>query len=327
MTHRRVLTACLLLTAALYSPLAGAPFVFEDVHYLSSQPVWRVPGRALTTVSISSHPAAAHLTNVALHLVNGALVYRVALLVTSPAAAVCAAGVFLLHPLNSEAVSYVAARGDLLVTLFALVAAWSALTGRWLVCGAAVLGAGLSKEIGLVVVPLAVVTLAIFRQGLPQTRLVRDALLCGAGLVMGAAWLHVSSWIAMSAAGGGSVYPWMTFVQWQLGMLARLLTLAVWPIGFSIDHDALTLAGGWLALGGALIAASLCAAAWAWKRAPVLAWGLAWAVLTVAPRFLVPTIEFFHEYYLYAAMVGVSVLLGSGLAAIWPAPLLKESLA
>lgn len=329
MTHPRILTACLLLAAALYSPLAGAPFVFEDAHYLSSQPVWRVPGRALTTASIhaTGEPAMAHLANVTLHLLNGALVYRVALLVTGPTAAVGAAAVFLLHPLNSEAVSYVAARGELLVTLCALLAVWGALTGRWFACGLAVLGAALSKEIGLVVVPLVVVTLANFRRGLPQARLVRDGLVCGTGLVTGAAWLHVSSWIAMGATGGGSVYPWTEFAQLQLGAVWRLLTLAVWPVGFSVDHDVLMLGGGWRVLADALTAGSLFLLAWAWTRAPVLAWSLAWVALAVVPRFLFPTVEFIREYQLYPAMVGVSMLLGSGLAALWPLPLVKESFA
>ncbi len=90
--------------------------------------------RPLTVISFlfdrywfGSDPHGYHLVNVALHLANGLLVYYLARELfrdeeSRDFAALCAALLFVLSPLNSEAVLWVSARTDLLCTLFALLA-------------------------------------------------------------------------------------------------------------------------------------------------------------------------------------------------------------
>ena len=165
------LAGLLVLTAALYAPTRTHRFVYEDHNWLRAvtemPAVSLMPSRALSYAThhltwrlVGFDPGLYHLGNVALHLMNGLLVYAVAVALIPGSAAVWGAGVFLLHPLNSEAVNYVSARTDLLMTGGVLLAVWLSL-GRltyWRgvgIAGALVLAA-LSKEIGLIGVPLVV---------------------------------------------------------------------------------------------------------------------------------------------------------------------------
>lgn len=315
------LVALLLLTAAVYLPLRSAPFVYEDAHYVDAPVIWQVPGRPLSVLSVrmtGTSSGIAHMVNLAVHLVNGALVYMLGATLVGPAVGLIAAGLFLLHPVMSEGVSYVAARADLLVTLFALLATWLLLTwttaaGWYRVVGAslALLGACLSKEIGLVAVPLVVFTLLVFRRTLPSTAFILNLLWGASGIAIGATWWHLSTWIGMPATGGGSVWAWPDFAVLQATALWRLLALIVWPVGLSIDHDVLALPA-WshlLALG--LTAGMLAIAVWGWKRAPMLAFAIGWLLIAVAPRFIFATNEWIAERQIYPAMVGLCLLLST----------------
>ena len=71
-------------------------------------------------------PAALHLVNIVIHILNGLLVYSLALILLKNDSqrdiyAGIAALFFVLHPLNSEAVVWIAARTDLLCSFFFLL--------------------------------------------------------------------------------------------------------------------------------------------------------------------------------------------------------------
>lgn len=329
---RRVTLAGLLLVAAwLYAPLLSAPFVFEDAHNLASVPYWSIPGRGLAiwTWTLVTDPWSAHLLNVALHLVNGVLVFLVASAVASPLAALCGAGVFLLHPLSSEAVAYATGRGELLLTAFSLVAVWLALAwtnraGWWrlALCGLALVGAALSKEIGLVAGALVVLTLHVWRPSWAPARFVINALCVAAGVAVGMSWDRLASW-TISA---NSVHDWPTFAAYQLTAVWHLLALMVWPVGFSIDHDIVGLSPHWRLAAGLLTVQAVAVTCLAWRRAPLVAWALCWVGLVVAPRFIFATNELTKEYQMYPAMPAIALLVGCALAAIAPvtAPAWRE---
>jgi tetratricopeptide (TPR) repeat protein len=72
------------------------------------------------------NPAWYHLVNVAIHLLNGVLVYWLMVNLARESErkgylALTAALIFTLHPLNSEAVMWISARPDLLCTFFSLI--------------------------------------------------------------------------------------------------------------------------------------------------------------------------------------------------------------
>lgn len=318
----------LLVTVACYAPLREAPFTFEDAHYamaLDAPAQWRVPGRELTidtfrwTAALTGTSARGfHLGNVALHLVNGALVAAVALEMGSPLGALVAAALFLWHPLNSEAVSYIAARTDVLMTTWVLLAVWCGLAwvrhgGAWRLVGLGVacLGAALSKELGLLAGPLVVLTVLAWTPATPMRRLLASSLEFGTGLVMGATWWRVATWLS-------GTWPWPTYVSLQAATLWRQLLLVVWFRGFSIDHDPVATAVVWRWAAVAACVACVPLLAWSWSRCRLLAFTLAWVAVCVGPRFVVEQSEFVNEHQLYTAMVGIALGAGAALASLLP---------
>lgn len=324
--YSRAVVGLLALAAWVYSPLVAAPFVYQDA--VPGAVGWALPGRGLAAWTLLQTPtsALAHTGNLLLHLLNGWLVWRVAGRLVSPVAGLCSLGVFLLHPLNSESVAYVTARADLLVTLWVLCAVYAALRWLdrqgvgWLIgMGTACALAALSKEIGVIAVPLVALTALVVQRPAPA---LIHALWCGAGVVIGATALRLQGWLAVWDA--GRLLTWPAFAGAQLIALWHLLTLAIWPVGFSVDHDIVGLGAAWSVAAGALTVLAGAIGIWAWRRVPLLAWALGWVAICVAPRFLFAdvefTSEFLTEYKLSTAMVGVSVGLGTLLAQLVPTP-------
>lgn len=312
-----------MLTAVAYAPVLDAPLVYEDEYWATTasaaivKPAGRaewIPTRILSTASLGvtrtltgNDPRWFHAGNLALHLVNGLLVYAVAVHLVSPWAAVMAAAVFLWLPLNSQAVSYVSARSDLLMSSFALIATWAALRAvwwRWLLVAVALVGAGMSKEIGLIAVPLVLLTACLLRPS-------RSAWIASAAVAIGGV---VLLWQARAVVDGWHQAPelgWVVTLGAMHTLLWHLLSLAIWPVSLSIDHDVWSLGLGWdvfavIGSGLALSAAVLC-----WRDRPLVTWGACWAALSVLPRFVFPTQEWIHEQHLYLAMVAVCLGVGA----------------
>lgn len=332
-----VLALILLAAAAWYAPAVDGPFVYDDVRVvtqatsvdLSPAAVVRwVPGRALTILTYAMNARwhgfdarGYHAVNVALHLANGVLVFAVAAQLVAPTAALAAAAVFLWHPLNSQAVNYVSARSDLLLTLWVLLATWSVLrAGRrpwlWALAILAMAAAGASKEIGLVIVPLASVTLLAWRRQVPAVPYAVAAVWILLGATVGAHWTRIEAWFAMTARNGGSSLDPLTHAVGQASALWWLLSTIPWPAGFSIDHDFAMLSVSWQVSGVMLTGFALIAILLAWETWPVLAWSLAWVLVAVGPRFVMGTQDLLTESQLYLAMVGASVLTGQGVVAL-----------
>lgn len=323
-TPRLLLAAGLVLAALAYLPVRGASFVYEDDHYLDAPDAsWALPGRGLTQAlfdAIGPDAGRQHVVSVGLHLVNGALVSAVGSALVNPWAGAFGALVFLFHPLNSEAVAYLSGRGELLVTLFGLIAVWGVLGGRWRwgVTLAALIGAAVSKEVGLIAGLWVLVTLWTRRS---PSRAVLPVLYVAAGLIVGATATTLLSWIEAAGRGGPEMNG-LTFLALQNTAVWHLLALAVWPVGLSIDHDIVGLWVGlrWISAGLSVLLLALLV--WAWRRFPLMAWAAGLLVASVLPRFLFPTNEFLHEYHVYPAMTGVCVLIGAGLARACAAPVM-----
>lgn len=321
---RLTLVALLALTGLIYLPLRGAPFVYEDDWQLAAHASTSVPGRGLTIWTyraIGLDAGRQHLANVAIHLGVGVTVYAVASALTSPLGAVLAAGIVLVHPINSEAVSYLSGRADLLVAWWSMLAIWLFLGwadhggGAWrlLGTGLALAAAMWSKEIGLIAVLLLLLTGSRCRRAVPAWPILSAALWMGLGIVLGVTWHTLLTWQEGPLVGGTGL-PWPMFAWLQLTAVWHLFALVVWPLGLSIDHDILGLGVEWRVGALVLTGSVLLLALWAWRRVPLLAWGLGWVAICLAPRFVWGTSEFLHEYHLYPAMVGVAIPLGAGLA-------------
>lgn len=326
---RAVVALFAAVACAIYLPLREAPFVYEDLHLVTGDLTWNLPGRALALVTLggSYRPEVAHLGNVVLHLANGLVFYQVAATLIPGATAVWAVLVFLLHPLHSEAVGYVAARTDLVMTLCVLLALWGVLRidswPRWVVAGLALAGAAMSKEIGLVGVPLLVLTLMCWRPEAVRLHAKWAGVFwiaCGA--LAGSLYPRLMAWGTLNPNAGGSPYGFGEHVLLQFTAVWHLLALAVpsplWLTGMSIDHDIVGLHPLWRLAAALLTVQALVVAAMAWRKGWTLAlWALGWIAIGVLPRFVFQTNEFIAERHLYLLAPALSLCGGAGLAWLW----------
>lgn len=313
------LALLLTLTAAVYLPSVRAGYVYEDMRDAANVLTWpgwgafleqarQAPLRAVTgglthlnVAVFGIQPWALHLGNLLLHLVNVALFAWLLSRVMPAAGALAGAGVFALHPIQTEAVAYVSARGDLVGTLGVLLALHAATAGSAAAAVCAVVFAVLGKETAAVawgLVPLwAVWTGARFP--------VRPWLLGGALALPLVAWGTRFD----ASVGLSSVFE-------SLLALWRFLLMLVVPVGFSIEHDWRV----WLTLYGPLLTLTL-GVTWVavrvgWERRSVWAFGWLWAVVAFAPRLLVPVYEGPHERHAYLLMVGWCFCAGHWLSGV-----------
>jgi hypothetical protein len=338
--HAVALISLVAIAVAVYAVTLRAGFVYEDANWLPhvADPIaWVFPSRALTMWTLSASETGAiaplpyHAVNLALHLATGLAVYGLAATLIPGSASVWAAGVFLLHPLNSEAVSYVSARTDLLSTLGIVLALCCAVrwtsAWRWVGCVAALLLAGLSKEIGLVGVLLVLWTLSIWRS--ETFRRVWPVALAGVVVLLLPILPRLWAWMALAPSAGGSLESWTSHVGLQLTALWHLLALLMpspsWAQSFSIDHDVIGLAPIWRDAAVTLTALSAVVGLGLWLMGSRLVpWVLGIGAISLAPRILIPTNELMTEPHLYTSMAAISVALGAGLARVWRAESRQE---
>ena len=342
----RIVTA---LAAAAYLNTLNNPFVYDDLVTVVGNASLRdwssfaavllyQAFRPLVNLSYAMDravwefaPMGYHATSIALHVLATALLYRVAWRAaedrratapgTRPAAiALVTAALFAVHPLLSQAVGYVSARGEVLcgaLTLAALLALRRALTDdgrRWFLAGVAAGVAALASKEHALVLPLVLV--AWDRALLTGDAAARRARLrrVHAPLLLGAAALALGRlaafvWIERAAIPSSLVERLTT----QVVVIWRYVALLVAPVGQSLVHDAPTpsLAAGLAAwLGIAALAMMVFAV---WRRAPLAAFGITWFVLFLLPGAAVALHEPMAEHRVYLASAGFC--LGAGAAA------------
>lgn len=289
---------------------------------------------------VESIPLGHHLVGLGIHLLAVALAYRVARDLNSSifaagastggtaAAAACAA-VLALHPLGTEAVTYITGRSVALATLFALaalalhvIAARTEATGRRALCLVAAAGcclaAALTRE-AMIVVPAVLTLWEWSRADLPLTPFSDDRLLASLRRTIGywavaagtALWLithdryadlaDVSRVIVQGRSAEPTLLAALEYFAQRLFLLAPL----------SIDPDLAPWRLGWprrlmltVALAGTLV--------WAWRvrrERPHWLFGLAWILIFLLPIYLVPLRhDAVSERHFYPALFGVGFI-------------------
>jgi Flp pilus assembly protein TadD len=346
--------------AAVYARTLGVPFLLADhaaiVTNLRIRELWPGPftsAQPVTDVSLAldyavfgPRPAGFHAVNVALHLACGLLLFDVArrtlrMTRTLPGreatAAWWAALVFLLHPLATEAVTYVSGRGELLaalallgvleLVLLAEVAARGRAPLRAAALACCALGMGVTPA--MLAAPLAVLWLG--RCVLPRA----DAghlSFASERAVPASAGIEPRRWplhLGLAAVAAAALYLaavrglWafvlapdvapLAYLRTQLGVTWYYLRLLLWPAGQTVEHEwplaaswlapeVLVPAAGWIVLLGALV--------WlerSGRRAAAFWLGL--AVLTLLPTSsVVPHGDLVRERRMYLPTAGFSVL-------------------
>lgn len=216
-----------------------------------------------------------------------------------------AAGVLALHPLMVETVATISGRAELLAAIGVVSACLCVLAGRYalgvLCLAVGVLGKD-SAIVGIVLVPL---TLLVHQ---PQ-RVRWSAIGFRIAVLVAGCW-----W--MRGIGTSAISPLQDAGHWALlqsGAAFRLMTLAVWPHGLTVDYDYDALSRWWFLASAASLAVLTWIAWTLWDRWRLAAFSLAWVLLVCLPRLIVQTPKsYLNEHQFTLAVVGVAL----GLAAL-----------
>ncbi len=272
-----IIAFILAATAAVYIPSIDGEFVFDDEHLVSNRLVtepfarpadWVTAVRPVTTFTFALNHLAVgfdtrgwHLTNVAIHLATVVLAWALARLSLARArfskpegAALAAASLFALHPVQTEAVAYLSQRSESLASGFYLAALLlllvrdeaPAATRRALLF----LTAAALHVLGLGAKPIAVT--------LPMVWLLHAAMLPAPCEGSSSAWQRVRRrlpaamiLVALSAASGIATLTGVTgsshagfglaglspanYAATELRVIPTYLRLLVWPAGQCAD--------------------------------------------------------------------------------------------
>lgn len=268
-----------------------------------------------------------HLFNVLLHAVNACLVWLLARRVLSGhTTALTTALLFATHPVCSEPVNYVSSRSTSLATLFVLLAVLVVVDGArrpgWrhhaMLCVLAV-GALLSKSVGIVLLPVAVLWLWLLGPG----SIASWALLAGPTAV---AFGYILS--TRTIVGKALLEPVRTpaiQVATQLKAIPFYAYTNLMPVQLSVEPQFFAASGFFSLVPMLALALSICMAAAVWvlrRMCPAAAFGAGWFAVTLAPSSIVPLNVLVNEHRLYLPLVGgvilASALLGAAGARLRP---------
>jgi protein O-mannosyl-transferase len=356
-----------LATSVAYSNSLHCALLFDDINNIvennSIRHLWPIRdvfvikdadrtflhGRPVVNLSLAIDYAAGgldtfhyHLTNLAVHLLAAlglfGIVRRTLLLPGlgerfAPAAtplALAVALVWSLHPLQTEAVTYVIQRCESMMGLFCFWTLYAAIRcgtsphpRRWAVGAvlASFLAAG-CKEVA-VSIPLVVLLYdrAFLAGSFREAWRRRRWMYVGLAATWGIAAVLVMFSPHRAGAGYGVPVSWINYAASQFGVILHYLRLSFWPRPLVLDY-------GWPAartlgdiLPAAIVIAGLAAAtAWALVRRPK--WGFlgAWFFLILMPTSsIVPLADlvFEHRMYLPLAAVAVGVVIGGCVVGQW----------
>lgn len=336
--------AALMVVFVAYSPALDGAFVLDDRYQPFFSPTvqelpwygWMKGVRPLLMFSYwldyvrgGIEPHDYHVTNVALHFVTGVLIALIVnrllefLEVEKKARAVLsvfAGGLFLLHPIQTEAVAYVASRSEALSVMFFYAAVCvflykkpdeSISVGRSLAI-MALFGAALTSKEHTLVLPalLLLLDLGWIRQGWRKNLVLYGMMAAG-----GAAGAFFVGRLVFGANTAGFSVKGITPLQYlytQGRVVWTYLRMFVVPIGQNVDPDVAVshgpLDGG--AIFGLLALASVAAAAWIYRRKfPLAALGVAIFLLLLAPTSsFIPIQDVQAERRVYLPFLGLALI-------------------
>jgi hypothetical protein len=244
-----------------------------------------------------------HLWMALLHAVNTVLVFGLArrLFGDKPGAAWIAGAVFAAHPIHTEAVDWIAALPDLLVTTLVLCGLRARRTAPLLY-----LAALLTKETG-VVLP-ALYAAQDWLRGTRPNRAVYAGMAAALAVYLG---LRVNALGGLAPAQQTFFHlPPAEFVLSALVLAGRYLLALVFPVGLNFFHvfHPETAVWPW----PVLAAAGLAAAAVAARRSRLAIFAVFWMAAALAPALNLTGVgqNVFAERYLYLPSVGFVLLAG-----------------
>ncbi|MDQ2639113.1 MAG: hypothetical protein M3Y79_00830 [Pseudomonadota bacterium] len=325
------------LVVAVYLPALSASFQFDDWQVVLGDPrvaslsAWwqSMPGmRALAKLtyalnhSLDAHVESFRAFNIALHACNTGLVFvlvqnlsrrlRTADVGGASMIAAVTALVFALHPVQTESVTYIAARSNLIAAFFSLLGLLAWLRGRqqqawlwWPLAALCYVAALAGKETALVL-PLAMVLCLAAERSITR----RDLLFPAALLLLSCAllallwpWLPYDYLLRTSLETRGPLQNLLAQTQgvgWLAGQLLRWDLLNADPMLVPVSTFTTRMA----LQAGALLAV-LAAGVLSLRRVPALGFGILWFFLWLAPtNSLLARLDVANDRQLYLALVG-----------------------
>jgi tetratricopeptide (TPR) repeat protein len=313
----------LILAAALiaYSGALLGSFHLDDYSLMANplitatSGVWRmwepVNTRPLTNLTFwlnyqagGQHAWGYHAVNLLLHLAAVSLLYMALKLILTGQAAFWAALFFAVHPLQSEAVAYVFARGTLLSAVFCLGALYFWLQGRFPFAVACFACALLAKE-ECVTFPLILLLVHPMRgQWRPLACMIGLAALAGGRAV----W--ATAQVAGSGAGFGTSVAPLHYLTVQGVAIFRYLRLLAVPWGFTVEPG-VELENQWLYGAAWALVLAVTIACWMLrKRFAWAIWVVSGLILLVPSSSLFPASDFAADRRMYLPMVAFSAAFG-----------------
>ncbi|HUE00300.1 MAG TPA: tetratricopeptide repeat protein [Bryobacteraceae bacterium] len=272
LTVTRVVAACA-IALFVYGPALTGPFVFDDTAQFYGRPAEEQPFIAwigglrpllnfsfwLNHLLFGGKPLCYHVVNVVIHLLNTLLVFLVTRKLlglyrksTAPQKlnllAGFAAALFLLHPIQTESVAYIAGRSETLCAFFMLAAltlfvyhlpgplTWRPAIGIVLLCAAACA----TKEQAVALAPLLLLTDLFWNSDLRLAGLRKNwrlyLPLAAAGLLAGAWVLRI---LAESPTAGFGLreLTWLQYFFTECRVFFSYLRLFFLPIGQTVSPD------------------------------------------------------------------------------------------
>ena len=361
-----LLLAAVVLTVLAYLPSLRGPFLWDDLSEIRDNPAirtlmppWRpmleggeLPHRPLPYFTFALNyavhglePTGFHVVNVAIHLANGLLVWwivreslrRQGRLASDRAdvAAVATAAVWLVHPLATQAVSYLYQRIELMAALAALgtLAAAMAARGsrqprRWLALSVACCATGMACKEWVVVVPIVVLLYDLaFMSGDWTAVRSRSPYYAALAATWGVLWLVLRSQAGRYPEAGFTLGESLLYAANQPAVIVWYLSRLVLPTGQSLDHGAVLetdlFGAGWPRLAAvAAFAAGVMMVVFNLRHRPVTAFLVVAFLLLLAPTSsLVPVQDVCVEHRMYLASVIPIAAVAALIAHIVPEPM------
>jgi tetratricopeptide (TPR) repeat protein len=364
----KLLLICMVGVCAYLNSLQGV-FVLDDRSRIIDNPVIRELGRPaavwlspqrLVILSLQLNyaltqfrPAGYHLFNVVVHILSALALFGIICRTllrsyvepraqqAAPWLALAAALLWMVHPLQTQAVTYVSQRGELLAGLFLFATLYAVIRGAemeerrslWYAAAivACILGVGTIDRL----MALAPILVFLYDRAYLSPRgsnplKERPALYAGLAL----SWVVLAIPYIVGAASvqlGTALAPAMNPLHYALtqpAVILHYLQLAFWPSSLCLDYFDWPVVGS---LGEALpamigVVVLFAAAVLAYVRWPKVGFPALWFSLTLAPTFLVPSDGLVaNESRMYVPLAGLVVLVAIAgfevalrLARAWP---------
>lgn len=351
---RILLLALLLVGGALvaYANSLTTPFIFDDRKWILDTPQarniaadWRrleISQRPLLMLSLAANYELGyldvrgyHLFNLVIHIIAGLLLFGIVRRSIAlyggrhgwhaPAAglAFVSALLWLVHPLQTESVTYIIQRCESMMGMFFLLCLYSVIRGAqstrawpWHVAAlaACVLGLG-CKEVMVAAPPVILLYDRVFLSAswreVARRRGWLHALLFGSAVALVLAMLPSirGSRDASAGFGAGNMTAW-TYLQSQAAILLHYLRLAFWPRPLCLDYDWQPVQSLRDALpAGAAICGLLAGSLLALRYRPWVGFlGLSFFLVLAPTSSVMPIIDLAVEHRMYLPLAAVIVL-------------------